>query len=223
MVGERLKDFGLADELQVRHHFVKSPVFPFNKFLGVDTLLGPEMKSTGEVMGVADSFGVAFAKAQISAGSPLPRSGTVFLSVNDNDKETLLPIAREFAALGFRLLATSGTQKFLASRGLESGFVFKAGEGVPNVADAIRTGQVDLVINTPLGCQSRFDEKAIRRASTQYMVPCITTLSGARAAANAIRELQGHTLTVRSLQEYHGLAGEDVLPASGRRAAEIGS
>jgi carbamoyl-phosphate synthase large subunit len=203
MIGEKLRNLALGDELQVRHCFVKSPVFPFNKFLGVDTILGPEMKSTGEVMGVAESFGAAFAKAQISAGSPLPRRGTVFLSVNDNDKETLLPIAREFAALGFRLLATAGTQKFLQSRGLDTGFVFKAGEGTPNVVDAIKNREIDLVINTPLGSQSRFDEKAIRRTSTQCLVPCITTLSGARAAANAVRTLQTETLTVRSLQEYH--------------------
>ncbi len=203
MVGEKLKDLALGDELQVQHCFVKSPVFPFNKFLGVDTILGPEMKSTGEVMGVAASFGVAFAKAQISAGSPLPRRGTVFLSVNDNDKESLLPIVREFAALGFRLIATAGTQKFLQSHGLETGFVFKAGEGTPNVVDAIRNREVDLVINTPLGSQSRFDEKAIRRTSIQCLVPCITTLSGARAAASAIRAIQGEALTVRSLQEYH--------------------
>jgi carbamoyl-phosphate synthase large subunit len=203
MVGEKLDDLALEDELQVRHCFVKSPVFPFNKFLGVDTILGPEMKSTGEVMGVADCFGSAFAKAQISAGSPLPRDGAVFLSVNDNDKETLLPIAQEFAALGLRLFATSGTRSFLVSRGLDVGFVFKAGEGTPNVVDAIRKGEVALVINTPLGSQSRFDEKAIRRASIQYSVPCITTLSGARAAANAIRSLQRETLTVCSLQEYH--------------------
>jgi carbamoyl-phosphate synthase large subunit len=203
MVGEKLKNLALGDELQVRHCFVKSPVFPFNKFLGVDTILGPEMKSTGEVMGVATSFGAAFAKAQIAAGSPLPRRGTVFLSVNDNDKETLLPIAREFAALGFHLVATAGTQKFLQSRGMDIGFVFKAGEGTPNVVDAIKNREVDLVINTPLGSQSRFDEKAIRRTSTQHLVPCITTLSGARAAANAIRTLQSEALTVRSLQEYH--------------------
>jgi carbamoyl-phosphate synthase large subunit len=203
MVGEKLKNLALGDELQVRHCFVKSPVFPFNKFLGVDTILGPEMKSTGEVMGVAASFGAAFAKAQISAGSPLPRRGTVFLSVNDNDKETLLPIAREFAALGFRLVATAGTQRFLQSRGLDTGFVFKAGEGTPNVVDAIKNREVDLVINTPLGSQSRFDEKAIRRTSIQYLVPCITTLSGARAAANAVRTMQSEVLTVRSLQEYH--------------------
>jgi len=204
MVGERLDGLGLGEELPVRHCFVKSPVFPFNKFLGVDTLLGPEMKSTGEVMGVADSFGIAFAKAQIAAGSPLPRQGTVFLSVNDNDKETLLPIARQFVALGLRLVGTLGTRQFLMDRGLEVGFVFKAGEGTPNVVDAIREGEIDLVINTPLGRQSRFDEKAIRKASIQYAVPCITTLSGARAAANAIRALQCEDLGVCSLQEYHG-------------------
>jgi carbamoyl-phosphate synthase large subunit len=209
MVGEKLENLGLGDELHVRHCFVKSPVFPFNKFLGVDTLLGPEMKSTGEVMGVADTFGSAFAKAQISAGSPLPRKGTVFLSVNDEDKEWLVPIAREFAALGLRLVGTSGTQKFLMSRGLDVGFVFKAGEGMPNVVDAIRNGEIDMVINTPLGRKSRFDEKAIRKAATQYIVPCITTLSGARAAASAIRALQHETLTVRSLQEYH-----EVLPTN---------
>ncbi len=214
MVGEKLKDLGLGDELQVRHCFVKSPVFPFNKFIGVDTILGPEMKSTGEVMGVDENFGRAFAKAQISAGSPLPKLGTVFLSVNDNDKETLLPIAREFAALGFRLLATSGTQKFLASHGLTVEFVFKAGEGSPSIVDAIKKREVDLVINTPLGRQSRYDEKAIRRTSTQCLVPCITTLSGARAAANAIRSLQSETLTVRSLQEYHGMVVQRDGPAA---------
>ncbi len=203
MVGDTLENLRLTEDLQVRHCFVKSPVFPFNKFLGVDTILGPEMKSTGEVMGVADSFGSAFAKAQIAAGTPLPRQGTVFLSVNDNHKEALLPIAREFVDLGLRLVATSGTQRFLMSHGLPAGFVNKAGEGTPDVVDAIRNREVDLVINTPLGSQSRFDEKAIRRASTLYSVTCITTISGARAAANAIRSLQRETLTVCSLQEYH--------------------
>jgi carbamoyl-phosphate synthase large subunit len=209
MVGEKLEDLGLEDELKVRQCFVKSPVFPFNKFLGVDTILGPEMKSTGEVMGVAASFGAAFAKAQISAGTPLPRRGAVFLSVNDNDKATLLPIAREFASLGFRLVATSGTRKFLVDHGLEVDFIYKAGEGTPNIVDAIMKREVDLVINTPLGRQSRFDEKAIRRTSIQYLVPCITTLSGARAAANAIEVIQRESLTVCSLQEYHGTAATD--------------
>jgi carbamoyl-phosphate synthase large subunit len=204
MSGEKLSSMGLGEELRVEHCFVKSPVFPFNKFFGVDTLLGPEMKSTGEVMGIGPSFGVAFAKAQIAAGSPLPRYGTIFLSVNDNDKGLLLPIAREFASLGFLLVATSGTHKFLSEHGVDTGFVFKAGEGTPNVVDAIKKREIDLIINTPLGRQSRFDEKAIRRTASQCLVPCITTLSGARAAANAIRTLQNEPLTVRSLQEYHG-------------------
>jgi carbamoyl-phosphate synthase large subunit len=215
MVGEKLAAIGLHEDLQVRHCFVKSPVFPFNKFLGVDTILGPEMKSTGEVMGVADSFGIAFAKAQLAAGSPLPTAGMVFLSVNDNDKETLLPIAREFASLGLRLIGTSGTRQFLNAGGLEVGHVFKAGEGTPDVVDAIRNGEIALVINTPLGRQSRYDERAIRRAAIQYSVPCITTLSGARAAAGAIRALQREPLTVRSLQEYHGTSDSDASPPMG--------
>jgi carbamoyl-phosphate synthase large subunit len=204
MAGEKLRDLGLHEELTVRHCFVKSPVFPFNKFPGVDTILGPEMKSTGEVMGVADSFGGAFAKAQLSAGVRLPREGTVFLSVNARDKEALLPTAQDLKDLGFRLIATEGTKRFLESRGITSDHVFKVGEGRPNIVDLIKSGKVNLIINTPLGRQSRFDEKAIRRAATQHVIACITTLSGAAAAANAIRTLQRDKFTVRSLQEYHG-------------------
>jgi len=203
MVGEKLKDMGLPDELQVRHCFVKSPVFPFNRFLGVDTILGPEMKSTGEVMGVAESFGVAFAKAQIAAGAPLPQQGTVFLSVNDNDKKALLQIAHGFEALCFHLIATSGTGRFLNSDRLEVDSVYKVGEGKPDIVDLIKSRKVDLIINTPLGRRSHFDERAIRRAATQYNVPCITTLSGARAAVSAIRALRSEPILVRSLQEYH--------------------
>jgi carbamoyl-phosphate synthase large subunit len=205
MAGEKLRDLGLREELNVRHCFVKSPVFPFNKFPGVDTILGPEMKSTGEVMGVADSFGVAFAKAQLSAGVRLPKEGTVFLSVNDRDKETLLPTARDLRDLGFNLIATTGTQRFLKDHGVESDHIFKAGEGRPNIVDFIKSAKIDLIINTPLGRQSHYDEKAIRRAATQHGVACITTLSGAAAAANAIRALQREKLAVRSLQEYHGV------------------
>jgi carbamoyl-phosphate synthase large subunit len=203
MAGEKLKDLGLVDELRVHHCFVKSPVFPFNKFPGVDSILGPEMKSTGEVMGVADSFGSAFAKAQISAGVYLPQSGTVFLSVNEKDKVHLLPIARDLKTLGFHLLATSGTQEFLRNNNIEADVVFKAGEGRPNIVDLIKSKKIDLIINTPLGSQSRYDEKAIRRAAMQHRVACITTLSGAAAATNAIRTLQHEKLEVRSLQEYH--------------------
>ena len=204
MAGEKLRDLGLTEELRVKHCFVKSPVFPFNKFPGVDTILGPEMKSTGEVMGVSDSFGSAFAKAQLSAGVKLPRSGRVFLSVNDGDKAGLLAIAMDFVDLGFTTIATAGTQKYLDSHGIPTLHVFKVGEGRPNVVDHIKSGKIDMVINTPLGRKSHFDEKAIRRASTQHGVPCITTLSGGAAAVNAIRALQREKLTVRSLQEYHG-------------------
>jgi carbamoyl-phosphate synthase large subunit len=204
MAGEKLKDFGLSDELQVQHCFIKSPVFPFNKFPGVDSILGPEMKSTGEVMGVADSFGSAYAKAQLSAGVRLPHNGTVFLSVNERDKEGLLPIARDMKSMGFQIFTTKGTHKYLDSNGISTDHVFKAGEGRPNIVDLIKSGKIDLIINTPLGRQSRFDERAIRRAATQYGVACITTLSGAAAASKAIQTLRSENLTVRSLQEYHG-------------------
>jgi carbamoyl-phosphate synthase large subunit len=205
MTGEKLRDMGFVEELHVRHCFVKSPVFPFNKFPGVDSILGPEMKSTGEVMGVAESFGSAFAKAQLSAGIRLPRSGTIFLSVNDKDKETLLPIARDFQALGLHLAATAGTQQFLENHGVEADHIHKAGEGRPNIVDLIKSRKIDLIINTPLGRRSHYDDKVIRRAAMQDGVACITTLSGAAAAANAIRTLQNENLIVRSLQEYHGL------------------
>jgi carbamoyl-phosphate synthase large subunit len=205
MAGEKLRDLGLTEELRVKHCFVKSPVFPFAKFQGVDTILGPEMKSTGEVMGVADSFGSAFSKAQLSAGVRLPRNGTVFLSVNDRDKPGLTAIAQDFKDLGFRLIVTSGTRRFLQEQQIQADHIFKVGEGRPNVVDLIKSGKIDLIINTPVGRQSRFDEKAIRRAATQHGVPCITTLSGAAAVVNAIRSQQREKFTVRSLQEYHGI------------------
>jgi carbamoyl-phosphate synthase large subunit len=208
MAGEKLRDLGLTEELKVRHCFVKSPVFPFNKFPGVDSILGPEMKSTGEVMGVSDSFGSAFAKAQMSAGVRLPRKGTIFISVNDSDKPGVIAIAQDFDDLGFEIIATQGTQQLLLANQIQSGHIFKVGEGRPHVVDFIKSGKIHLLINTPLGRQSHFDEKAIRRASSQHGVPCITTLSGAAAAANALRALQREKLTVRSLQEYHGLVRE---------------
>ncbi|MGI8784414.1 MAG: carbamoyl-phosphate synthase large subunit [Acidobacteriota bacterium] len=206
MVGEKLRDFDLPDELPVRHYYIKAPVFPFNKFPGVDTILGPEMRSTGEVMGVAESFGLAFAKAQIGAGSMLPLGGRVFISVNLRDKRNVIPMARDFAQLGFQILATRGTCDLLRAEGLEVEFVFKVNEGRPNIVDRIKSDQIGLIINTPLGRESFFDELAIRRAATQYRVPCITTLSGAKAAVSAIRSLQREAVTVRSLQEYHSKA-----------------
>jgi carbamoyl-phosphate synthase large subunit len=203
MTGEKLKDLGFVEELRVRHCFVKSPVFPFNKFLGVDSILGPEMKSTGEVMGVAENFGMAFAKAQLSAGIRLPQSGSVFLSVNDRDKANLLPIAQDLQDLGLHLIATAGTHDFMESHGIGSESIFKVGEGRPNVVDLIKSKKIDLIINTPLGRQSHYDDKMIRSAAMQHGVSCITTLSGGAAAANAIRALQHEEFTVCSLQEYH--------------------
>ncbi|MBN2244061.1 MAG: carbamoyl-phosphate synthase large subunit [Acidobacteria bacterium] len=204
MAGEKLRDFDLSDDLEVRYCFVKSPVFPFNKFPGVDPVLGPEMKSTGEVMGVADSFGGAYAKAQLSAGVPLPGKGTVFISVNEKDKEGLIPIARDLRRLGFQIYTTTGTNQYLESNSIETEHVFKVGEARPNIVDLIKSRKIDLIINTPLGSQSRYDERSIRRAATQHGVACITTLSGAAAAAKAIQTICSEKLTVRSLQEYHG-------------------
>jgi carbamoyl-phosphate synthase large subunit len=207
MVGRKLPEFNLEPELPVSHYFVKSPVFPFQKLPGADTILGPEMKSTGEVMGVADNFGQAFAKAQLAAHHRIPATGRVFLSVNDHDKAQAIPIARELAGLGFKLVATRGTAKALRAAGLKVEKVFKVNEGRPNVVDLIKSASLDLIINTPLGRSSRFDEKAIRRAAVQRGVTCITTLSAAAAAISGIRALQaGHT-QVASLQELHQTVG----------------
>ncbi len=212
MVGRKLRELGLTRDLEVHSCFVKSPVFPFAKFPGVDTITGPEMKSTGEVMGAAEDFGYAYAKAAISAGVHLPRRGNVFISVNERDKLNMIPIARQYDELGFRLVATRGTAEALREAGLAVDTVYKVNEGRPNVVDLIKSRRVHLVINTPLGRESFFDERAIRRAATQYGTPCITTLSAARAAASAIRALQREKLSVRSLQEYHAAAGSLPTP-----------
>jgi carbamoyl-phosphate synthase large subunit len=182
---------------------VKSPVFPFVRFPGVDTILGPEMKSTGEVMGGADNFGAAFIKAMMGAGQRLPERGCVFISVNNSDKPTVLPIARELEKLGFSLTATRGTAAFLRAHGIAVDVVYKVNEGRPNVADHLVSRKIDLVINTPLGRESYFDDRAVRRAATMAQVPCITTLTGASASVSAIKALRTQGLTVRSLQDYY--------------------
>ena len=211
MTGRKLSSMNLplvesdgVKELCVRDYYaVKSPVFPFNKFRGVDTILGPEMRSTGEVMGVAPSFGEAFAKAQLAAGQKLPRKGTIFVSVNDHDKRHVLPLARDLSELGFTLLATRGTAAALSAAGITAEAVYKANEGRPNIIDLIKTGRVDLIINTPLGRESFYDEKSIRRAAVRYRVPCITTLAAAQAAARGIRALIDHSFSVNALQDLH--------------------
>ena len=203
MAGKTLAELGLTDDLEVAGVFVKSPVFPFVRFPGVDTLLGPEMKSTGEVMGGADSFGAAFAKAQLSVGQKLPDRGRAFISVNNTDKPTVLPIARDLAELGFALVATRGTAAYLRAHGLEVDVVYKVNEGRPNIADQIVNDQIALVVNTPLGRESFFDDRTVRRVAMMHSVPCITTLTGASAAVAAIRALRTQALDVRALQDYY--------------------
>ena len=204
--GRTLAELGLTEDLVASGVFVKSPVFPFVRFPGVDTILGPEMKSTGEVMGGSDNFGSAFNKAMLGAGQRLPESGTVFISVNNSDKPTVLPIARDLAQLGFTLAATRGTAAFLRADGLDVEVMYKVNEGRPNVADQLVNRDIALVINTPLGRDSFFDDRAVRRAATMAQVPCITTLTGASAAVSAIKALRSHALSVRSLQDYHAAA-----------------
>jgi len=211
MAGRTLAELGLTKDLEVAGVFVKSPVFPFVRFPGVDTILGPEMKSTGEVMGGSQSFGVAFAKAQLAVGQRLPEHGTAFVSVNNDDKANLLPIARDLAELGFRLIATRGTAAYLRAYGLDVDVVFKVNEGRPNIADEIVNRKVDLVVNTPLGRESFFDDRTVRRAAMMHEVPCITTLTGAAAAVSAIRAMREHGVGVRALQDYYaGIAAGSV-------------
>jgi carbamoyl-phosphate synthase large subunit len=203
MVGRTLAEQGLIEDLTVSGFFVKSPVFPFVRFPGVDTLLGPEMKSTGEVMGGAESFGMAFAKAYMGAGQTLPQSGTAFISVNNHDKANVVPIARGLADLGFTIMATRGTAVYLRAHGIDADIVFKINEGRPHVGDEIVNKRIALVINTPLGRESFFDDRAVRRAAMLQGIPAITTLTGASAAVSAIAALRTEGLSVKALQEYH--------------------
>ncbi|MBI4909480.1 MAG: carbamoyl-phosphate synthase large subunit [Acidobacteria bacterium] len=209
MLGNKLKDLAhltngqTSGVLPVPQYFVKSPVFPFNKFPGVDPALGPEMRSTGEVMGVGINFGEAFAKAQLSAGTPLPDSGCVFLSVNERHKADAVELGRKFAELGFTLAATRGTASALQAAGLKVKTVFKVNEGRPNAVDLLKAGALQLVIYTSTGGHSFSDEKAIRRSSLTYRVPCITTMSGAKAAAEAMASRRRDPIRVWTLQEIH--------------------
>jgi carbamoyl-phosphate synthase large subunit len=206
MLGKKIRDLTDATGvLPVPQYFVKSPVFPFNKFPGVDPALGPEMRSTGEVMGVGANFGEAFAKAQIGAGTPLPETGTVFISVNDHHKPEAVAVARKFAELGFQLVATRGTAAVLRAAGLACKVVFKVNEGRPNAVDLLKAGSIQLAVYTTAGAPAFFDEKAIRRSAVTHRVPCITTMSGARAAAEAMAARKRDPIRVWSLQEIHAV------------------
>jgi carbamoyl-phosphate synthase large subunit len=209
MLGRKLADLreligGTNDGVLVApKFFVKSPVFPFNKFPGVDPVLGPEMRSTGEVMGVGENFGEAFAKAQLSAGTPLPMKGTVFISTNDRHKPEAVEIAKRFADFGFELAATRGTAAAIKAAGMQCKTVFKVNEGRPNAVDLLKGGSLQLIIYTATGAHSFSDEKAIRRAAVAYRVPCITTMSAAKAAGEAVASSHRDPIRVWSLQEIH--------------------
>jgi carbamoyl-phosphate synthase large subunit len=209
MTGRKLREF-LPEHVERgsvldtgNNYYVKSPVFPWNKFPGVDTVLGPEMKSTGEVMGVADNFGEAFAKAQIAAGQVLPSNGTVFISVNSRDKANIPALAQRFLDLGFAIVATHGTADTLDQAAIVCERVYKVKEGRPNVVDLIKGGKIQLIINTPYGVDPFFDEKAIRRAAVTHRIPTITTLAAARAAADGIAATQRGEINVKALQHLH--------------------
>jgi len=203
MAGKTLEEIGFTSEVHPGHVSVKESVLPFIRFPGVDILLGPEMKSTGEVMGIDTNFGLAYAKSQASAGCSLPQEGTAFISVHDRDKPVAAEVARRLQKLGFGLMATKGTAAYFAEQGLEVETVFKVNEGRPNVVDRMKNGNVQIVFNTPLGSQGEFDERAIRRNAIEMGIPCITTMAGAQAAAQAVAALRAEQFKVCSLQEYH--------------------
>jgi carbamoyl-phosphate synthase large subunit len=207
MLGERLAALDLPEDPYGDHVSVKEAVLPFDRFAGADALLGPEMRSTGEVMGVAPDFPAAFAKAQAAAGARLPSAGTVFLTVTDSDKSAVVGVAAQLHDLGFRIVATRGTATAISRMGIPVERLNKLGEGSPHVVDEIERGDVDLVINTPTGIAARADGYEIRRAAVARGIPCITTIAGGMAAARAIAAARVGRWEVRSLQEIHGARG----------------
>jgi len=202
MMGKKLKELGVK-EIKPRHVAVKEAVFPFIKLPGVDPVLGPEMKSTGEVMGIDYDFGVAYYKAELAAGMRLPTNGTVFISVRKADREKILSVVRKLYELGFRIIATDGTANFLSSNGIPARIIYKVSQGRPNIVDAIINRQVDLIINTPTGKRGKTEGYMIRRAAVDYNVPYITTVSGAIAAVRGIEAIKKAKMTIKSIQEYH--------------------
>jgi carbamoyl-phosphate synthase large subunit len=210
MAGRSLAEQGLTADLTVNRIFVKESVFPFLKFPGADILLGPEMKSTGEVMGISNDFGIAFAKSQQAAGYRIPTSGAVFISVNDFDKPGVLPHARALHEMGLEIVATRGTAAYLNANGVKAEFVYKVQEGRPNVVDQIKDGRIKIVFNTPLGRESFYDDSAIRKSATQHNVLVVTTLTATAATVQAIRALRERATDVLSIQEIHELARKEV-------------
>jgi carbamoyl-phosphate synthase large subunit len=205
MTGKTLRELGFTEEIVPKHFSVKEAVFPFLRYQGADISLGPEMKSTGEVMGIDADLGIAYAKSQMAAPPPLPKSGNVFVSVRDIDKESVIPLAREFVTLGFGIISTSGTAAALEGAGIPVSRVFKIREGRPHVLDRVKNGDIDFIINTPSGKIPREDEVTIRNASLAQKIPIMTTIRAAQASVNGIRSLQKNPLRVKSLQEYHAV------------------
>jgi carbamoyl-phosphate synthase large subunit len=203
MAGKTLPEVGITREVEIDHVAVKEAVLPFKRFYGIDTVLGPEMKSTGEVMGIDVDFGMAFAKSQVAAGQTLPFKGTVFISVMNKDKRHVVFIAKKLIDLGFHIVATRGTAKVLAKNGIPVNTVYKVNEGRPHIVDLIKNGKIHLVINTPSGKKPRADEIAIRSEAVIHDIPCITTISGASAAVNGIESMVRKGISVQSIQEYH--------------------
>ena len=203
LAGVSLREQGFTEEVTVPYLAVKESVFPFARFAGVDIILGPEMRSTGEVMGIDEDFGRAFLKAQLAAGQQLPKHGTVFISVKNKDKRAVVLIARRLEEMGFQLIATAGTAKVLQGYGVHAEAIKKIHEGRPNVLDRIKNGEVQLIINTPSGRLPRADEILIRSAATALRIPCVTTISGAQASLTALEALQSHPIHVKPIQAYH--------------------
>jgi len=202
MSGKTLKELNFTEEIIPKHISVKEAVLPFDKFPGTDTILGPEMRSTGEVMGIDTDFGKAFAKAELAASQRLPLKGTVFVSMSDREKAAVVPVVKDLISLGFKVIATEGTRKVLVENGCAVDLVLKVHEGRPHVIDSIKNELIQLIINTPLGKEALNDDRLIRRTALSYKIPVITTIAGAKATAAAIRSLQSQPLTVKSLQEY---------------------
>jgi carbamoyl-phosphate synthase large subunit len=203
MLGKTLKELGIVSERIPVHVSVKESVLPFNRFPDVDTLLGPEMKSTGEVMGIDSDFGSAYAKSQFGAGQHLPDKGTVFISVKDNDKRAIIPVASQFHDMGFTIMATRGTSSFLMQKGIANKLVNKVSIGRPHVVDAIKNKEIQLIINTPSGGETKRDGYEIRRSAIKFNIPYTTTIAGAIAMCKGIAALKKKRLSVKTIQEYN--------------------
>jgi carbamoyl-phosphate synthase large subunit len=202
-MGKKLKELLKADRREISYFGVKEAVFPFIKFPDVDPVLGPEMKSTGEVMGIAPSFGPAFYKAESAAGMTLPMEGTVLISVADKDKEEIVEVADRLDKLGFKIVATKGTHAFLQNNGTKCEVALKLHEGRPNIIDNILNKRIQMIINTPVGRESKVDDSYIRKTAVQHKIPYITTIAAARAAVDGIEALKYRSVEVKSIQEYH--------------------